>query len=106
LSLWRRSDCNRSNNKSFYADRLPCAHARCHPLSLPWAPVFGSLINPTDAVLGTSKNVDVRPSLEVEAQGEGDVTLNRPERKQTLAGGVRLPHRYWQAPFPIEIAES
>ena len=43
-----------------------------HPMTLPWALVFGALISPTDpvAVLSTLKTVNVPADLEVEMQGE------------------------------------
>ena len=43
-----------------------------HPVSLPWALVFGALISPTDpvAVLGTLKTVKVPVELETDMKGE------------------------------------
>lgn len=43
-----------------------------HPISLPWALVFGALISPTDpvAVLSTLRNVRVPKALMVEMEGE------------------------------------
>jgi len=43
-----------------------------HPMTLPWALVFGALISPTDpvAVLSTLKNINVPADLEIEMQGE------------------------------------
>lgn len=43
-----------------------------HPMTWPWALVFGALISPTDpvAVLSTLKSVNIPANLEVEMQGE------------------------------------
>jgi CPA1 family monovalent cation:H+ antiporter len=43
-----------------------------HPMTLPWALVFGALISPTDpvAVLSALKNINVPADLEIEMQGE------------------------------------
>jgi CPA1 family monovalent cation:H+ antiporter len=48
------------------------ARALGHPLSLPWALVFGALISPTDpvAVLAMLKGVKLPKEIEVELQGE------------------------------------